>query len=151
MLQIKDRHNGNIMLDHEGHIIHIDLVLLSNSPGSVGFEAAPFKLTSEYVEVLGTRIEGLFKICRYLQNCFKALRKEWEQIVSIVELMQRSSLPCFNNGDNTSVLLQQRLQLHLSDEEIDSFIEVYLIEKSVGSMYTRLYDQFQMITQGIYS
>lgn len=85
----------------------------------------------------GTRIEGLFKICRYLQNCFKALRKEWEQIVSIVELMQKgSSLPCFNNGDNTSVLLQQRLQLHLSDEEIDSFIEVYLIEKSVGSMYT---------------
>ena len=66
-------------------------------------------------------------------------------------MQKGSSLPCFNNGDNTSVLLQQRLQLHLSDEEIDSFIEVYLIEKSVGSMYTRLYDQFQMITQGIYS
>lgn len=154
VLQIKDRHNGNIMLDHEGHIIHIDFgFLLSNSPGSVGFEAAPFKLTSEYVEVLGgLESKAYLKFVDTCKNCFKALRKEWEQIVSIVELMQKgSSLPCFNNGDNTSVLLQQRLQLHLSDEEIDSFIEVYLIEKSVGSMYTRLYDQFQMITQGIYS
>lgn len=154
VLQIKDRHNGNIMLDHEGHIIHIDFgFLLSNSPGSVGFEAAPFKLTSEYIEVLGgLESKAYLKFVDTCKNCFKALRKEWEQIVSIVELMQKgSSLPCFNNGDNTSVLLQQRLQLHLSDEEIDSFIEVYLIEKSVGSMYTRLYDQFQMITQGIYS
>lgn len=54
VLQLKDRHNGNILIDNEGHIIHIDFgFLLSNSPGSVGFEAAPFKLTHEYVEVLG--------------------------------------------------------------------------------------------------
>ncbi|KAG8202679.1 PIKA, partial [Candida africana] len=128
VLQIKDRHNGNIMLDHEGHIIHIDFgFLLSNSPGSVGFEAAPFKLTSEYVEVLGgLESKAYLKFVDTCKNCFKALRKEWEQIVSIVELMQKgSSLPCFNNGDNTSVLLQQRLQLHLSDEEIDSFIELW--------------------------
>ena len=54
ILQLKDRHNGNILVDNEGHIIHIDFgFMLSNSPGSVGFEAAPFKLTYEYVEVLG--------------------------------------------------------------------------------------------------
>jgi phosphatidylinositol 4-kinase B len=54
VLQLKDRHNGNILIDNEGHIIHIDFgFMLSNSPGSVGFEAAPFKLTYEYVEVLG--------------------------------------------------------------------------------------------------
>ena len=42
------------MVDGDGHIIHIDFgFLLSNSPGSVGFEAAPFKLTVEYVELLG--------------------------------------------------------------------------------------------------
>lgn len=54
VLQLKDRHNGNVLIDSEGHIIHIDFgFMLSNSPGSVGFEAAPFKLTNEYVDVLG--------------------------------------------------------------------------------------------------
>jgi phosphatidylinositol 4-kinase len=54
VLQLKDRHNGNILVDSEGHMVHIDFgFMLSNSPGSVGFEAAPFKLTHEYVDVLG--------------------------------------------------------------------------------------------------
>lgn len=154
VLQIKDRHNGNMMIDHEGHIVHIDFgFLLSNSPGSVGFEAAPFKLTQEYVDLLGGLNSPLFDYFKDLcKKCFNALRKESEHVVGIVELMQKeSSLPCFNNGENTSVLLRQRLQISLSDEESDQFVENVLIAKSLGSMYTRLYDQFQMITQGIYS
>lgn len=154
VLQIKDRHNGNIMLDNEGHIIHIDFgFLLSNSPGSVGFEAAPFKLTAEYLDLMGGLNSPVYekfkKLCR---QCFDALRKNSDQIVNIVELMQKdSNLPCFKSGENTSVLLKQRLQLNLTDEECANFVEFTLIGKSLGSMYTRLYDQFQMVTQGIYS
>lgn len=154
ILQIKDRHNGNIMLDNEGHIIHIDFgFLLSNSPGSVGFEAAPFKLTMEYVDLLGGLESDLFaRFKEMCKKCFLALREESEQIVNMVEIMQKdSSLPCFNNGENTSILLKQRLQLHMSDDEACEFVESGLIGKSLGSMYTRLYDQFQLITQGIYS
>lgn len=154
VLQIKDRHNGNIMVDGDGHIIHIDFgFLLSNSPGSVGFEAAPFKLTSEYVDLLGGLDSPMYaRFVDLCKQCFKILRNNSQEIVDIVELMQReSSLPCFNNGENTSVLLKQRLQLDLSESDTDLFVENVLIGKSLGSMYTRLYDQFQMITQGIYS
>lgn len=154
VLQIKDRHNGNIMLDNEGHIIHIDFgFLLSNSPGSVGFEAAPFKLTMEYVDLLGGLESELFSYFKEIcKKCFLALREESEQIINMVEIMQKdSSLPCFNNGENTSILLKQRLQLNLTEEEACEFVESGLIGRSLGSMYTRLYDQFQLITQGIYS
>ncbi len=54
-LQIKDRHNANILLDNKGHIIHIDFgFIFSNSPGKgMDFEKAPFKFTSEFVDLLG--------------------------------------------------------------------------------------------------
>ena len=59
LLQIKDRHNGNIIMDDVGHIVHIDFgFMLSNSPGGVNFEAAPFKLTRELLEVLDSNAEG---------------------------------------------------------------------------------------------
>ena len=46
ILKVKDRHNGNILLDAEGHIIHIDFgFMISNGPGGYNFESAPFKLT----------------------------------------------------------------------------------------------------------
>ena len=54
ILQIKDRHNGNILLDREGRLVHIDFgFMISNSPGGdFKFERAPFKLTEEYVGVM---------------------------------------------------------------------------------------------------
>ena len=54
-IQIKDRHNGNILIDDVGHLIHIDFgFMLTNAPGKgLKFEKAPFKLTKEFVDVMG--------------------------------------------------------------------------------------------------
>lgn len=154
LLQIKDRHNGNILLDNVGHIVHIDFgFLLSNSPGSVGFETSPFKLTHEYVEVMGGPDSETFALFKSLiRQAFKDIRKEAESIIILVEMMQRdSTLPCFVSGPATAQQLRQRFQLQMSDAEVDIFVDNTLIQKSFGSFSTRLYDQYQLLTQGIYS
>jgi len=84
LLQIKDRHNGNILLDRDGHLVHIDFgFMLSNSPGNLGFEAAPFKLPLEYVEVLGgVDSEHYREFKRLFKDGFEAARKHCDRIVS---------------------------------------------------------------------
>ncbi|KAI0887452.1 phosphatidylinositol 3 [Annulohypoxylon maeteangense] len=154
ILQLKDRHNGNVLIDNEGHIIHIDFgFMLSNSPGSVGFEAAPFKLTWEYVDVLGgvdsPDFEDFKTLCK---QAFQALRRSADNIVDLVSMMGLDSkMPCYSAGvTQATATLRQRFQLHLSADAAESFVETDLITKSLGSYYTRLYDTFQYRTQGIY-
>ncbi|KAK0666167.1 putative phosphatidylinositol 4-kinase [Cercophora samala] len=154
VLQLKDRHNGNVLIDNEGHIIHIDFgFMLSNSPGSVGFEAAPFKFTYEYVDVLGgvgsADYEDFKKLCK---QAFQALRRSADNIIDLVSMMGRESkMPCYGAGvTQVTAALRQRFQLQLSADEAEQFVETDLIGKSLGSYYTRLYDTFQYRTQGIY-
>ena len=141
VLQLKDRHNGNILIDDKGHIVHIDFgFMLSNSPGSMGFEAAPFKLTLEYVEVLGGVEAPHFRLfVERMKEAFQALRREAERIIVLVELMGRESrMPCYGGGLAAVVAaLRARFVLDKSEKEAAVFVEE-LVAKSVGSYYTRL-------------
>ncbi|KAJ3507872.1 hypothetical protein NLJ89_g6059 [Agrocybe chaxingu] len=152
LLQVKDRHNGNILIDRDGHLIHIDFgFILSNTPGNIGFEAAPFKLPVEYVEVLGG-IEGpaFLKFKQLFREGFEAARKHCDRIITLVELMQKdSTLPCFAlSGDQTANQLRDRFQPTLTHALIGDYIN-RLIDTSVGSHWTRLYDSYQYYSQSI--
>ncbi|CAG8644619.1 9438_t:CDS:2 [Cetraspora pellucida] len=149
ILQVKDRHNGNVLLDTEGHLIHIDFgFMLSNSPGSVGFELAPFKLSQEYLDILGgvtskkfTEFKTLFK------QAFLELRKHADNLILLVEMMSKDSkLPCFLSGSASH--LHERFQVPLTEPQFDEFVEK-LIMQSCCNVFTRLYDTFQYYSNGI--
>ena len=91
ILQIKDRHNGNIMIDIEGHLIHIDFgFLLSIAPGK-GVEMekfVPFKLTQDMIDVLGGPDHKKFDDFRKrMAKGFVALQADAEKVILIVEMM----------------------------------------------------------------
>jgi len=152
LLQIKDRHNGNILVDGNGHLIHIDFgFMLSNSPGNIGFEAAPFKLSAEYIEIMGgVDSESFLEFKRLFREGFEAARKHCDRLITLVELMQKdSSLPCFATlRDQTAVQLRERFQPSLTQSSIGDYVE-RLIMASLGSNWTRLYDSYQYYSQSI--
>lgn len=92
------RHNGNILLDNEGHIIHIDYgFMLSSSPRNLGFEWSPFKLTHELVEVMGGESSDMFKYFKILLlKGMLAARKHHERILSLVEVMSSGEFSYFS-------------------------------------------------------
>ncbi|SGY25305.1 BQ5605_C018g08600 [Microbotryum silenes-dioicae] len=142
LLQLKDRHNGNILVDRDGHLIHIDFgFLLSNSPGSLGFEMAPFKLPQDYIDILGGYESDKFLEFKHLfKRSFRAARKHAERIITLVELMQKDSkLDCFANGELTSQQLRERFMLSLTSAQIDEYSEKLIINAATSS-FTRLYE-----------
>ncbi|XP_061346828.1 phosphatidylinositol 4-kinase beta 1-like isoform X1 [Gastrolobium bilobum] len=153
-LQVKDRHNGNLLLDEEGHIIHIDFgFMLSNSPGGVNFESAPFKLTRELLEVMDSDAEGVpseffdyFKVL-CIQG-FLTCRKHAERIILLVEMLQDSDFPCFKGGTRTIQNLRKRFHLSLTEEQCVSLV-LSLISSSLDAWRTRQYDYYQRVLNGI--
>uniref|UniRef100_A0A0E0IZI0 1-phosphatidylinositol 4-kinase n=1 Tax=Oryza nivara TaxID=4536 RepID=A0A0E0IZI0_ORYNI len=154
LLQVKDRHNGNLLIDEEGHIIHIDFgFMLSNSPGGVNFESAPFKLTRELLEVMDSDAEGTpseffdyFKVL-CIQG-FLTCRKHAERIILLVEMLQDSGFPCFKGGPRTIQNLRKRFHLSLTEEQCVSLV-LSLISSSMDAWRTRQYDYYQRVLNGI--
>ncbi|KAJ3122431.1 phosphatidylinositol-4- kinase, partial [Nowakowskiella sp. JEL0407] len=148
ILQIKDRHNGNIMFDDDGHIVHIDIV-----PGGVKFEASPFKLTTEMVDVMGGANSSSYQLlCQKIVQAYLAIRPYAEEIIHMVGLMMDSCLPCFKgegNGDYATLKnLRDRFQLQLSERAAADFM-IARIRESHENTFSVLYDEFQKLQNGI--
>lgn len=79
--------------------------MLSNSPGNIGFEAAPFKLPLEYVEVMGGADSEPFReFKRLFHEGFEAARKHSDRLVS-----ECSRLPfyCLSRSENILIAFMQ--------------------------------------------
>lgn len=144
-LNIKDRHNGNIMIDKFGHIIHIDFgYMLEISPGNMNIELS-VKLTNEIYELL--QLSNNFD--RYVDlvvKGFYALRRNSKDIIFLVESFKNSGLPCFKK--NATENLMARFKLGLSDDEARTFM-ISTIVGSIGKIRTWVYDKYQQYTNNI--
>jgi len=152
ILQIKDRHNGNIMLDAEGHIIHIDFGFMLSKKQirllNVNFEAAPFKLTQEFIDVMGGTNSSSFKTYKHLmQKGYRKLRKRHYKLTMLVDIVASTTdLPCLT--DRTTAELESRFNLYMSKRESNKFISS-LIKEAMRSTTTRTYDFFNEKKFGI--
>ena len=153
ILNIKDRHNGNIMIDIQGKIIHIDFgFILGISPGNVGFETAPFKMTKEYVNLLDGINSEMYKyFLSILTKGFLEIRKYFDSFVKVIEIMGiKSDMPCFAGRDINIVIRDFIARFHLdkNEKEINELM-VLLAKNSINSWRTYQYDVFQQLTNGI--
>ncbi|KAI5291115.1 phosphatidylinositol-4- kinase [Ascosphaera aggregata] len=172
LLQFKDRHNGNIMIDDDGHILHIDFGFCFDiAPGGVKFERAPFKLTSEMVAVMGglhpssnagpsSSSSGLglttshdptnSQAYRWFESlvvkAFLASRPYATKLSHIVALMLDSGLPCFK--PDTLRNFRDRFVPEKNEREAAEYMQD-LVRKSYLSRSTKEYDRFQLWTNKI--
>ncbi|XP_066154654.1 phosphatidylinositol 4-kinase beta isoform X2 [Euwallacea fornicatus] len=159
LIQVKDRHNGNILLKSDGHLIHIDFgFILSTSPKNLGFEKSPFKLTHEFVEVMGGEHSDMFAYFKILiLQGLVAARKHHGTIIDLVEIMRSketflnvagNQLPCFKSGAPTVQNLRNRFHMNLTEDQLQMEVN-RMVEGSIHSLSTKLYDGFQYFTNGI--
>uniref|UniRef100_M4BNV8 PI3K/PI4K catalytic domain-containing protein n=1 Tax=Hyaloperonospora arabidopsidis (strain Emoy2) TaxID=559515 RepID=M4BNV8_HYAAE len=148
---VKDRHNGNIMLDVEGHVVHIDFgFVLGIAPGNTfSLEMAPFKLTSEMVEIMGA--EGFDHYRQLMAQGLRALQLEASQLLSLVYLSSKDScFPCFQGRSRAHIVrrLSRRLCVGWSVQDVERTAS-RIVDKSNGHRGTRQYDWFQKVSNGI--
>ena len=154
LLQLKDRHNGNILLHADGSIVHIDFgFLLSNSPGkNMGFEAAPFKLTSEWVELMGGIGSPWFRYYSTLVvRGFQEARRHREKLLLIVQATYTGvdgQLPCFRAGQTALEAMRERFKPEMSPQQYARFA-ASLIDSSLDNWTTGAYDCYQRCCVGI--
>lgn len=155
LFMFKDRHNGNLLLDTAGHVIHIDFgFVFGIAPGgSFSLEqSTPFKLTDEMLEVMGGLGSPLFSEFVTLFCCgFLALQVHADTFLTVVEVTCRgSSFHCFDGKDPKEIvmLLRERFCPDLNKSQTVAYA-LDLIKFATTSYGTKQYDYFQYLSQGI--
>ena len=128
--------------------------MLSSAPGgSFALETSPFKLTQEFIDVMGGEYSQHFETFRTLIiRAFLEARKHRDRLCGLVRMVGEcnSKLACFAGlGVEASVsAMSDRFCGSLTEEACIEKI-VGLIDESVNNWRTIQYDNYQRITNGI--
>jgi len=150
IVQPKDRHNGNIMIDKLGNLVHIDFGFIFDwSPGGdMRFESADFKFTKEMIKILGGHKDAnayqLF-VSKAIQG-YLAVRKFARQICDLIFFSLHSGLPCFKT--KSMKLLRKRFRLDLNECQAANHYRK-IINNAHNKWTTKVYDQIQYLQNKI--
>ncbi|GAC94301.1 hypothetical protein PHSY_001872 [Pseudozyma hubeiensis SY62] len=149
ILQIRDRHNGNMMIDGDGHLVHIDFGFLFDiGPGGMRFEPYSFKLSHEMIDVMGGPGSQGFRMFEELVvKAFLACRPYCAEIVDTCKLMLGTELPSFK-GMPTIDRLKDRFKPELGEREAAEHAR-WLVKDAYGNRRAVLYDKLQEVTNDI--
>ncbi|GAA6012158.1 hypothetical protein JCM11491_001767 [Sporobolomyces phaffii] len=149
IIQIKDRHNGNIMIDGRGCITHIDFGFLFDiGPGGIKFEPNSFKLSHEMIVLMGGPDSPGFRTFVDLTiKAFLACRQYAHQIVHTTSQMLSAEFPSFK-GEPTMDRLLERFRLDLSEKDAAKYM-ISVINNAYENRMSIVYDEFQRLTNGI--
>lgn len=149
ILQIRDRHNGNIMIDGDGHLVHVDFGFLFDiGPGGMRFEPYSFKLSHEMIDVMGgPNSQGFRMFEELVVKAFLAARPFCDEIVDACKLMLGTELPSFK-GMPTIERLRERFRPELTEREAAQHAQ-WLIKDAYGNRRAVLYDKLQEVTNDI--
>lgn len=152
ILQVKDRHNGNILIDDSGHLIHIDFGFLFDiSPGGdIGFEKAPFKLTDEMISIMGSLQSDQYAwFMEQVVRAFLSSREYMDGFVTLVDLMVDTQLPCFKPRSLINLASRFFPSQNVPDAAKSMIGVINSALSFIGSTATYLYDKFQEWDNGI--
>lgn len=151
ILQVKDRHNGNIMIDGNGYSLHIDFGFIFDiSPANnLKFEKAGFKLTYEMIEMFGGVGSTLYNYYTSLIiRGMLAIRPYASMFDGIIYPMTYSDLACFRLPTSASDFHQRLFPQFGLQESIKATQTV--IQGAYDSYRTTIYDMIQNKQQQIY-
>ncbi|KAD4179153.1 hypothetical protein E3N88_27744 [Mikania micrantha] len=153
LLQPKDRHNGNLLFDNAGRLVHIDFgFILETSPGgNMRFESAHFKLSHEMTQLLdpsgAMKSETWFLFVSLCVKGYLAARRYMDGIINTVLMMVESGLPCFSRGDPIGNL-RKRFNPEMSERQAANFM-IRTCADAYDKWSTAGYDLIQYLQQGI--
>ena len=145
-----------MLIDSKGHLIHIDYgFLLGTSPGgNLGFETAPFKLTTEMVELMGGLDSDCFQsFIRTFVHGFLSIRSSanniMNEIVTLISAFADSGLPCFQCKKQNLNDLYLRFLPGITDSEAAEKL-ILLVKDAANKWTTKAYDYVQFVQNNIH-
>ncbi|EAY05852.1 Phosphatidylinositol 3- and 4-kinase family protein [Trichomonas vaginalis G3] len=147
VLGIADRHPGNILLQNDGHFLHIDFGhFLGNFKTKLGYqrENAPFHFSPACANVLGDVDGEMFKQFRVLcGQAFNILRHNSKLLVTLLMLMLGTGIPELQKAEDIRYMTDM-LMLNKTDSEAKIEFDK-LTNKSLESTRTKLNNLFHNI------